>query len=109
MRDTLFRFFTIHPLNDHEIISWAMGLVWLALVLNCLASLKHRDISSRARLIWVAIVVVVPILGMAAYLLFCLVTADYSFLKFFLAPPKQRHHQSHATLKLPDMPSPKSS
>lgn len=108
MRETLLRFITIQPLNDHDIIPWAMALVWLALILNCLASLRQQAITTRARLFWVVGIVCAPIIGMAVYLTYCLIKADYSFLKFLLGSPSRLDKQNSARLQLPSNTSPKS-
>jgi hypothetical protein len=108
MRETLLRFITIQPLNDHDIIPWAIALVWLALILNCLASLRQQAITARARLLWVVGIVCAPIIGMAVYLIYCLIKADYSFLKFFLGSPSRLDKQNSARLQLPSNTSPKS-
>lgn len=93
MRDTIIRFLTLDPLNDHPLIYWGMGLVWLALVLNCVGSLRHQTISLTARWIWFFVILLLPIVGMALYLLRCLVKADYSFLKFVMGPPKKAQRE----------------
>lgn len=87
MRDTVFRFFTIDPLNQHPLIYWGLAVVWLVLVGNCIASLKAQPISVAARWLWVILIIALPIIGMALYLLRCLFKADYSFLKFIMGPP----------------------
>jgi hypothetical protein len=101
MRETLLRFITIQPLNNHEVIAWAMSLIWLSLIFNCVASLRQQPITSAARLVWAVGIACVPILGMAAYLAYCLFKADYSFLKFVLGSPNRLDTQNHAKLQLP--------
>jgi hypothetical protein len=101
MRETLLRFINIQPLNDHEIISWAMALIWLLLILNCVASLRQQPITSTARLVWAVAIICVPILGMASYLVNSLFNADYSFLKFLLGSSNHLDTKNHAKLQLP--------
>ncbi len=108
MRETLLRFITIQPLNDHDIIAWALALIWLLLIFNCVASLRQQPITSKARLVWAVGIVCAPILGMAAYLTYCLFKADYSFLKFLLGSPNRLDMQNHAKLQLPSNTSTKS-
>jgi hypothetical protein len=101
MKEIIIRFVLIHPLNDHPILGWAMGLIWLAMVGNCIASIRQQPISHMARLRWLLTVVLVPLAGMAAYLFYCLLKTDYSFLKFILGPPKRFQTPEKAILSLP--------
>lgn len=89
MRETLVRFFTIDPLNEHPLIIWTLAAVWLVLVGNCIASLRVQPMSIATRWFWSILIVALPIIGMALYLLRCLVKADYSFLKFLMGPPSK--------------------
>ena len=102
MKEVFLRFITIHPMNDHPILGWALALVWLVLVGNCVASIRQQPIEIRSRLMWKLLVTLVPIVGMAAYLFYCLFKADYTFLKFILGPPKHiKAAVANANLKLP--------
>lgn len=101
MKEIFFRFITIHPLNDHPILGWALGFIWLVMVGNCVASIRQQPMEIRARLIWMLVVAFVPIFGMLAYLGYCLLKADYAFLKFVLGPPKHIQVANNAHLKLP--------
>ncbi len=101
MRDTLIQFITIQPLNYHPIIPWVLVFIWLALVLNCFASLRQQSLTLKARLGWLLVIVFIPVLGMTAYLLYCLVNADYAFLKFVLGPPKRPDMTTAPLLRLP--------
>jgi apolipoprotein N-acyltransferase len=101
MKEIFFRFITIHPMNDHPILGWALGVIWLVMVANCVASIRQQPIEIRSRLMWMLIVALVPIFGMAAYLGYCLLKADYSFLKFILGPPKHIRGLAESNLKLP--------
>lgn len=78
-----------------------MGLVWLSLVLNCMASIRQQSFTAKAMLVWAAGIVFVPVLGMAAYLTYCLFRADYSFLKFILGSPSRLDMQNHVKPQLP--------
>jgi Ni,Fe-hydrogenase I cytochrome b subunit len=88
MKETIVRFLSLEPLNDHPMVHWGLAFVWLALVLNCVASIRLQPLSQTARWIWFLVILLLPILGMALYLLRCVAKADYSFLKFILGPPR---------------------
>lgn len=89
MRDAIMRFLAINPLNDHPMIYWGMIVVWLVLVLTCFFSIRSLRIGLGARWAWFSLVLCVPVLGMFIYLVWCLIKADYSFLKFILGPPSR--------------------
>ena len=89
MKDAILRFLAINPLNDHPMIYWGMIVVWLVLVANCFFSIRSLRISLAARWMWFLLVLCVPVIGMFIYLGSCLLTADYSFLKFLLGPPSR--------------------
>jgi hypothetical protein len=89
MRDTIIRFLTVNPLNEHPLVYWGLAVVWVVMILNCIASLRQQEMSIPARWLWFLVILLLPILGMALYLIRCLMTADYSFLKFVMGPPKK--------------------
>ena len=101
MKEIFFRFITIHPLNDHPILGWALGFIWLVMVGNCVASIRQQPMEIRTRLIWMLVVTFVPIFGVLAYLGYCLLKADYGFIKFVLGPPKHIKAAKTTTLKIP--------
>jgi hypothetical protein len=93
MRETLFRFLTLEPMNADPKILWVMAGIWVLLIFNCIASLRYGALSQAARWSWFLIIVLLPIVGMTLYLLRCIFRADYSFLKFVLGPPKKVNSQ----------------
>jgi Phospholipase_D-nuclease N-terminal len=93
MRETIIRFLTLNPLNEHPLVYWGLGFIWVILILNCLASLRQQPTGYKARWTWFALILFLPIIGMGLYLMRCLVTADYSFLKFVVGPPKKIQRQ----------------
>ncbi|MCB1076704.1 MAG: PLDc N-terminal domain-containing protein [Verrucomicrobiae bacterium] len=63
-------------------------VTWLILVAAAMMSLRSQEMSITAKWIWFAIIVALPIVGLAIYAIRCLFTADFSFLKFLLGPSK---------------------
>lgn len=87
MRETIIRFFTIQPLNEHPLIYWGLLVAWLILLGATMASIRVQPISLTMRWVWLVLVVLVPVVGMYLYLIRCLICADYSFMKFVFGPP----------------------
>lgn len=101
MRDILIQFVTIHPLNHHPLIPWVLVGIWLVMLGNCFASLRQQPIEPARRFVWLMIILLIPILGMLAYLIYCLFKADYSFMKFVMGPPKSAEVTHNPPLRLP--------
>lgn len=51
---------------------WMVGFIWLLVVICALTSIAGRRFSRRAKVMWAALVVGVPLLGLLAYLPFSL-------------------------------------
>ncbi len=87
MRETIIRFLLIEPINDHPLVLWGMVVVWLVMIVACVMSLRQQfGMTRAARLGWVLLIVCLPIVGMALYLVRCVFRADYSFMKFIFGP-----------------------
>lgn len=65
-----------------EVAIFAVG-VWLLILVCAFLSIASQPISGKAKWLWVAVVVMVPLLGCAIYCVYCLSRQDYSFLKIF--------------------------
>ncbi len=90
MRETIIRFFLVQPINDHPLILWGMVVVWLTLLVACIMSLRQQfTLSIGARWAWFLVILLMPVVGMALYLLRCIATSDFSFLKFLFGPPSR--------------------
>lgn len=101
MKEILIQFVTIHPLNHHPLIPWVLAGIWVVMLGNCFYSLRQQPIERYARFVWLLIVFFIPILGMLAYLIYCLFRSDYSFLKFVMGPPKSAETTHNISLRLP--------
>lgn len=83
MRVVINRFLTLSAQNVSEEVLWALGLVYLILVLVTLGSILCLKVNAAAKVAWAVLVVGLPVVGMALYCLRCLAVADYSFLGQF--------------------------
>jgi len=80
MKEVIIRFATLNVQNVISYVYVAIFVVWLTMVLSALMSLRSQEIAFRWKLIWAALIIVLPIVGMAGYAIFCLVRADYPTL-----------------------------
>ena len=87
MRAVIIRFLTFNPVNEHWGVIAGLCAVWLVLLTATCFSLRSQPLSLKAKLTWMAIIVAVPIVGMALYALWCLTRGDWSFLKPLLSKP----------------------
>lgn len=87
MFEVVLRLFTLQAISVHPMIYWGMGVVWVAMLLATWSSIKGLPVSAGRRWFWLLLVVLVPIVGLFLYLMRCLVTADYGFMKFLVGPP----------------------
>lgn len=100
MRTVLNNFLRLEVLNTHPLIYWAIAVIWAGLLVAAFLSIKDQDISLSSRLFWSGVVFLIPIFGLAAYTVWCLFRAEWTFLKPLLqsrsaavksvvAPPKR--------------------
>lgn len=81
MKTTILRFFTFEVMNIHPMIYWGLLVVWCLMLVATFASIGSQAMSPLAKLFW-SCVVLVPIVGLFLYLIFCLTRVDYSFMAF---------------------------
>jgi hypothetical protein len=80
MSDVLTRFFALEALNVIPEVYVALAGIWLWILIVNFFSIAGQQIPPWAKLIWVLVVTLLPILGVFLYCLFCLLRADYSYL-----------------------------
>ena len=81
MKATIKRFLSFDARNVAPEIYLVLGLVYLTMLVLTVASIRGRFASPADRNRWTAIVVFLPIVGMALYCFYCLRRADYEFLR----------------------------
>ncbi len=83
MRGVIIRFFTFDALNVIPEVYYALLIIGAFLIIISWFSIFSQKISLPAKLIWLAIVTLIPIAGMVVYCVYCLFIADYAYLKRF--------------------------
>lgn len=81
MRGTIIRFLTLDVQITHPLIPWVLVAVWALLLAAAFSSLRQQTISATVRWSWFVAILVLPIVGLFAYTIRCLVINDWSFLK----------------------------
>src|SRR5262249_10192799 len=84
MRATIQNFLTLKALNVIPAIYWMLAAIYVAFVLTTLWSIFSAGVkSSFGRGFWTLVILVLPIVGMFAYALRCLVLTDIRSLRQF--------------------------
>lgn len=83
MRDALFNFIGLKPQNVIEPLYWLLAVGWIVFVFTAIQSILSRRMGALWKAFWILLVAAVPGAGLFVYLVFCLFTADYSFLERF--------------------------
>lgn len=81
MRAVIFRFLQMEVVTDHAMITWALLGVWCLLLAAAWSSLRAQSAPSWVIWTWGAVILAVPIVGLSAYVFWCLFRADWGFLK----------------------------
>ncbi len=61
---------------------WAVLILWIALVTLGILSVRTQSLTFGAKLVWIAAIVALPLLGLFAYCTFCLTRVDYHMIDF---------------------------
>lgn len=72
---------------------WIPLILWLALVVVGVVDVANNTLTRRAKIIWIAAILLVPLVGLFAYSTFCLARADYHMLEFLFRKRKRTHRR----------------
>ena len=61
---------------------WCVAALWLALVVISLIDLAGSSLKSWEKALWMALVVLLPFVGLAFYCIACMIRADYYMVEF---------------------------
>ncbi len=81
MLQVLTNLLTLKALSTPVEVYAGLALVWLLMLAAGLASVAGRSWPLMLKLFWFAVLIFLPVAGMALYCLCCLCLADYSFLR----------------------------
>jgi hypothetical protein len=83
MREALNNFISLNPQNVIEPLFWLLALGWILFLFTTVQSILSQRMRKIWKAFWMLVVVAAPVVGMFAYLVFCLFAADYTFLERF--------------------------
>ncbi len=83
MLQVLINFVTFHALNTPPEVYVGLAIAWLLLLIAGFASVINRSSSMVAKVLWLLVIVGLPIIGLLVYCFWCVVSADFAFLKMF--------------------------
>lgn len=83
MRTIFENFYRLNALNVEPAILFAMGAIYLILLLATIGGICRKNRWTKHRLLWMVTVIVFPFAGIAVYCLVSLFYADYSVMKQF--------------------------
>jgi len=92
VKTAIIQFLSFKPRNVTSEIYIAMAIIYGAMIAATLHSILQTDAPPRSKAFWAAVVIILPIVGMAAYCLASLLKADCSFLQTIglLKKPRQQ-------------------
>lgn len=88
MIQVLIRLLTFNVMSEHPAVYWGLAAVWTVLLLTSVSSLRSLDIPARSKLLWFAFIFFIPLIGLGAYAVRCIVKSDWGFLRPFFVPSR---------------------
>lgn len=83
MLQVLINFATLNALNSPPEVYIGLAAIWVLLLSAGIASVVSRARSAWVAAVWIVFILIVPIAGLFVYCVWCMLSADYSFLKMF--------------------------
>jgi hypothetical protein len=83
MLQVIINLLTFNALNTPPEIYAGLGAAWVLLMSAGIASVVTRKCLLVVKLVWLVLIVGLPVAGLLVYCIWCVISADYSFLKMF--------------------------
>jgi len=98
---TLINWLTLDAQNFIAEVWWILLALWIALVIVGISDVATHTLTRGGKFAWIVTILIVPIAGLFAYCILCLVRADYHMLEFLIrrrkSPRKKERHASAPT------------
>ncbi len=69
-------------------VYWALGAVWLILLIAAFDSLRRIKVRSGAKFAWAVLILLIPIIGLGLYSLRCFIKSDWTFIRPYFTSVK---------------------
>jgi fatty acid desaturase len=83
MIQAIIKLLLLSPETVSEEVLWALAGIYLMLWAATILSIFFMDLSPMRKVVWLMLVTLLPVLGIALHCFACLFRADYQFLKQF--------------------------
>ena len=83
MIQAIIKLLLLSPETVSEEVYWALVGIYLMLWIATVTSIFSVGLSSMGKLVWLMLVTLLPVLGIALHCFSCLYKADFQFLKQF--------------------------
>jgi hypothetical protein len=93
MIQTLFNLLEFNAQNLIIEVWWCALALWVALLVIAITDVATNTISRGGKLAWSMAIVLVPLVGLFAYCVFCLRRADYYMFEFLTRKRKGPRHK----------------
>ena len=89
MRAVITRFLDLEVMNYHPAVPWGLLLIWAILLLAAFSSLRQSEMGLGAKIAWLLFIFFLPVIGLAFYAIWSLISADWGFIKPLLQSRSQ--------------------
>lgn len=88
MKTAITNFLTLNVMSSHPVVYVGLAGVWLVILIASFVSVRSLPVSTAAKVFWLAVILLLPVVGLGLYCFYCLCRADWGFLEIFLSKPK---------------------
>ncbi len=88
MINTFFNWIKLDAQNLIVEVWWVSLILWILLLLAGISDIATNTLTKSSKAAWMATIVLVPMIGLFTYCIFCLTRADYHWLEFLLMKRK---------------------
>jgi len=90
MLQTFFKWLRLDAQNYIPAVWYAVAVIWLALVVMSIFSVRSQTITAQSKTIWTSLIILLPMGGLFAYCLYCLTRIDYHMVDFLFRKKPSR-------------------
>jgi len=92
MRGIVIHFLQQDILNLHPMVYWGLAAIWLLLLISAVISVRTLEIPVAAKVVWLLLIFLAPVAGLALYALRCLFKSNWQALAPLFHSRKLNQH-----------------